>query len=177
MDVRGCMYFPVPEKIPFSVSFRGTNPLLNLLLSVSIKCQGPGIYRATYLAHQRGDPWVSAGKPGGMRYICRCKFVDRAVVPRNSTRPIFETSRGPVSISTRSSRSIQAHPWSLRSHCLRTGSEAHRFWFGRAPRLCAYRSFRGSSRRFTAWLSRSTESILSDPWLPTRQRDHRFGER
>ena len=168
------MYFPVTEKIPFSVSFPGTNPSLTLLLSDPLKRGPPGSYLATHVVLQGGDPWVSAGKLGGTKYICLCKCVDRGVARRNSTRLIFETSRGPVCISTQNSRLIQAPPWNSPLPCPRTRTEALRFWFEPAPRLCAYRSFPGNSHQSTEWLSRSTESILSDRSPHTRQHDRCF---
>lgn len=124
----------------------------------------------------RGDLWVSAGKPGGMKSICLCKFADRGVARQNFTRLIFETSRGPVCISTQNSQLIPAPPWNSPLRCLRRGIEALRFWFEPAPRLSAYRSFPGSLRPSTAWLSRSIASILFDRLPRTRQRDQRFGE-
>jgi hypothetical protein len=120
--------------------------------------------------HQRGTQWVNVGRPGGTKYTCHCRFADRGAVRQSSIRLIFETSRGPVCTSIQKNQLIQGLPLNSRSPYLQTRTEARRFWFEPVPKLCAYRRFPGKWHRFTEWLSQSTESILSDPLLPTRQR-------
>ena len=142
----GCRCFPVPEKIPCFVSFRGTTSALNPFSisgsKVPIGTLALTVQPMTY-PFKRGHPWVNAGRPAGTKYTCLCRFADHAAVRQNSIQRIFETSRAPVCISTQNSRSIQVHLLNSRSPCQRTRTEALRFWLEPARKLCVCRSFPG----------------------------------
>lgn len=74
------MYFPVSEKIPFSVSIRGTTPPLTLLVSVLLKRKAPGSYLATYV-------FIKGGPMGERRKARRYEVYLPLQVCRSRRRP------------------------------------------------------------------------------------------